>query len=67
MEDRVPGSVLSNLAKRGHMIELVGSFSADMGGGQAVERNFATGVNFGGSDPRKDGEAIPEPLPAPAP
>jgi gamma-glutamyltranspeptidase/glutathione hydrolase len=36
-----------------------------MGGGQATERNFATGVNFGASDPRKDGEAIPEPPPHP--
>jgi len=24
-------------------------------------RDFATGVNYGASDPRKDGEAIPEP------
>jgi gamma-glutamyltranspeptidase / glutathione hydrolase len=38
-----------------------GAFSADMGGGQAVERDITTGVNFGASDPRKDGEAIPEP------
>jgi hypothetical protein len=36
-----------------------------MGGGQAVERDFTSGVNFGGSDPRKDGEAVPEPLSAP--
>jgi hypothetical protein len=35
-----------------------------VGGGQAVMRDFATGVNFGASDPRKDGEAIAElPLP----
>jgi hypothetical protein len=31
-----------------------------MGGGQAVMRDFVTGVNFGASDPRKDGEAISE-------
>jgi gamma-glutamyltranspeptidase / glutathione hydrolase len=61
-ENRIPANVLSALAMRGHAIEPVGSFSADMGGGQAVERNFSTGVSFGGSDPRKDGEAIPEPL-----
>jgi hypothetical protein len=30
-----------------------------MGRGQAVER-IATGVNFAGSDPRADGEAVPE-------
>jgi len=33
------------------------------GGGQAVERDIATGMNYGASDPRKDGEAIPQPLP----
>ena len=30
-----------------------------MGRGEAVER-IETGVNFGASDPRGDGEAIPE-------
>jgi gamma-glutamyltranspeptidase / glutathione hydrolase len=34
-----------------------------MGGGQAVMRDLETGVNYGASDPRKDGEAIPEPGP----
>ena len=28
--------------------------------GQAVMRDYATGVNYGASDPRKDGAAIPE-------
>ena len=31
-----------------------------MGGGQAVMRNYQTGVNYGASDPRKDGAAIPQ-------
>jgi gamma-glutamyltranspeptidase len=31
-----------------------------MGGGQAVLRDFATGVNYGASDPRKDGQASVE-------
>jgi len=31
-----------------------------MGGGQAVLRDFATGVNYGASDPRKDGQAAAE-------
>jgi len=38
----------------------LGTFSADVGGGQAVMRDFANGVNFGASDPRKDGAANPE-------
>jgi gamma-glutamyltranspeptidase/glutathione hydrolase len=33
-----------------------------VGGGQAVLRDFTTGVNYGASDPRKDGAAIPQPL-----
>jgi gamma-glutamyltranspeptidase/glutathione hydrolase len=31
-----------------------------MGGGQAVMRDFKAGVNYGASDPRKDGQAIAE-------
>jgi gamma-glutamyltranspeptidase/glutathione hydrolase len=65
MEDRIPSDVRAALTARGHQIILRGNYSGEMGGGQATERNFATGVNFGASDPRKDGEAIPEPLPHP--
>jgi hypothetical protein len=35
-------------------------FSSLVGGGQVVERDFAAGVNYGASDPRKDGEAVAE-------
>jgi gamma-glutamyltranspeptidase/glutathione hydrolase len=34
-----------------------------MGGGQAVVHDYAKGVNYGASDPRKDGAAVPEPPP----
>ena len=61
VEDRIPAEVRENLGQRGHMITLRGSYSANMGGGQAVKRNFSTGVDYGASDPRKDGAAIPEP------
>ena len=60
MENRFSQKVRDELAAKGHKITLKGSFSSDMGGGQAVLRDFATGVNYGASDPRKDGEAIPE-------
>jgi gamma-glutamyltranspeptidase / glutathione hydrolase len=63
IEDRVPASVRQDLAKRGHQLVLHGAYSATMGGGQAVQRDISTGVNYGASDPRKDGEAIPEPSP----
>jgi gamma-glutamyltranspeptidase / glutathione hydrolase len=63
MEDRIPADVRVALTARGHQIHVDGDYAEIMGGGQAVERDFSTGVNFGASDPRKDGEAIPEPLP----
>jgi gamma-glutamyltranspeptidase/glutathione hydrolase len=61
MEDRIPAGVRRALAARGHQIRLRGDYAEDMGGGQAVMRDLATGVNYGASDPRKDGEAIPQP------
>ncbi|MGA2419396.1 MAG: gamma-glutamyltransferase [Candidatus Acidiferrum sp.] len=60
MENRFSGKVRDELTAKGHKITLKGAFSSDMGGGQAVLRDFATGTNYGASDPRKDGEAIPE-------
>jgi gamma-glutamyltranspeptidase/glutathione hydrolase len=61
MEQRFPASVRAELEKKGHQIQLLGDFASAVGGGQAVTRDFATGVNYGASDPRKDGAAIPEP------
>ena len=60
MENRFSGKAREELTAKGHQIDLRGAFSSEMGGGQAVMRDFATGVNFGASDPRKDGEAISE-------
>jgi gamma-glutamyltranspeptidase/glutathione hydrolase len=62
MESRIPQSVRDALTAMGHQIKECGPFSGNMGGGQAVMRDFDARVNFGGSDPRKDGAAIPEPL-----
>jgi gamma-glutamyltranspeptidase / glutathione hydrolase len=60
MENRFSQKVRDELAAKGHKIVVKGTFSSDMGGGQVTLRDFATGVNYGASDPRKDGEAIPE-------
>jgi gamma-glutamyltranspeptidase/glutathione hydrolase len=60
LEQRIPATVQAELAARGHQVQLRGHFAAAVGGGQAVLRDFATGINYGGSDPRKDGAAIPE-------
>jgi gamma-glutamyltranspeptidase/glutathione hydrolase len=60
VESRVPAAIRSELEKRGHRIELRGDFASAVGGGQAVMRDFAAGVNYGASDPRKDGAAVSE-------
>jgi gamma-glutamyltranspeptidase/glutathione hydrolase len=58
IEQRIPNEVQRDLAARGHELELQGDFCSFMGGGQAVMRR--DGVNYGASDPRKDGCALPE-------
>ncbi len=60
MENRFSSKVRDELTAKGHKIELTGPFSAAMGGGQVVLRDSAKGVNYGASDPRKDGAAVPE-------
>lgn len=60
LENRIPGNVRAELTAKGHVLQMRNGFSNRFGGGQAVMRDFATRVNFGASDPRKDGEAIPE-------
>jgi gamma-glutamyltranspeptidase/glutathione hydrolase len=60
MENRFPQGVRNELTAKGHTIDLRGTFSSAMGGGQAVLRDFAAGVNYGASDPRKDGQAVAE-------
>jgi gamma-glutamyltranspeptidase/glutathione hydrolase len=59
VESRVPALVRDAITGKGHDIELHGEFSSLVGGGQGVMRDSA-GVNYGASDPRKDGAAIPE-------
>jgi len=61
IEGRVPPSVRDELARRGHVLKVLGDYAGYMGGGQAVMHNSRTKVNFGASSPRKDGAAIPEP------
>ncbi len=60
LENRVSGNVKAELEAKGHKITMHNGFSDAFGGGQAVMRDYATGVNYGASDPRKDGAAIPE-------
>ncbi len=67
LESRIPESTRAALRARGHEIIMRGDFSSTrMGAGQAVLRDFRTGLNAGASDPRKDGSAIAELRAAPA-
>ena len=63
IEDRLPAALLESLRERGHILDVRGDYSSEMGGGQAVRYDSSTGVKYGASDPRKDGAAIPEPAP----
>jgi gamma-glutamyltranspeptidase / glutathione hydrolase len=62
VEVRVSETVRKGLSRKGHEVQVQGPFSSAVGGGQSVMRNFATRVNAGASDPRKDGAAVPEPI-----
>ena len=63
LENRMPGNVKAELEAKGHVLQMHNGFSNRFGGGQAVMRDYGAGVNYGASDPRKDGAAVPE-LPA---
>lgn len=60
IEPRIPESTRAELTRLGHELKILDSpYSPVVGGGQAVLRN-GQGVNFGASDPRKDGAAEPQ-------
>lgn len=62
VEARVPEPVLKQLADLGHVIGVRPEYSQEMGRGQAILHNSATGTNYAASDPRSDGAAVPEPI-----
>jgi gamma-glutamyltranspeptidase/glutathione hydrolase len=61
VESRVGAPVRAELQARGHEVTALEGLSPRVGAGQAVLRDGAASVNYGASDPRKDGAAIPEP------
>ncbi len=63
IESRIPAAVRDRLTAMGHKLQVMGDFSSDMGGGQVVAHDTATGINSAASSPRKDGAAVPEPAP----
>jgi gamma-glutamyltranspeptidase/glutathione hydrolase len=61
IENRVGLEALGGLSALGHQVNIVGPYSLAMGRGNAVMHNSRTKMNYGASDPRADGAAIPEP------
>ncbi|MBI5083467.1 MAG: gamma-glutamyltransferase [Acidobacteria bacterium] len=60
LESRIDPASAAALRSLGHAVRVVAPFSGgSMGGGQAIMRD-PNGVTFGGSDPRKDGAAVPQ-------
>jgi gamma-glutamyltranspeptidase / glutathione hydrolase len=63
IENGVAPAVLAGLEAKGHKFTVLARYSQVMGRGNAVLHDDRLGVNFGASDPRADGEAIPEQTP----
>jgi len=58
IESRIPSRTLEQLTARSHEISIRRAYKQEMGRGQAILHDSATGA---ASDPRADGAAIPEP------
>ena len=63
MENGIAPQVINGLRQQGHDIKVMPRYSQNMGRGNAVQHNQQSGVNYGATDPRADGEAIPEQVP----
>lgn len=62
IEVRVPSATLQQLSERGHEIRIRREYTQEMGRGQAILHDSRTKTNYGASDPRADGSAVPEPI-----
>src|SRR5713101_8094384 len=60
IESRVKPEVLHELSAMRHKLEIRKEYSTAMGRGQAVLHDSKTKVNYGASDARADGAAVPE-------
>ena len=63
IENGVAPEVIDGLRRQGHEVTVELRYSQTMGRGNAVEHHDSTGVNYGATDPRADGEAVPEQMP----
>jgi len=65
IESRVTPESIEQLTKMGHALDVRKEYSTTMGRGQAVLHDSATQTNYGASDGRADGAAVPEGPPLP--
>jgi gamma-glutamyltranspeptidase / glutathione hydrolase len=63
IENGVAPDVIEGLRQQGHAVTVELRYSQTMGRGNAVEHHDSSGVNYGATDPRADGEAVPEQMP----
>ena len=60
IESRVTQPTIDALTKMGHVLDVRPEYTERMGRGNVVMHDDTSGVNFGASDPRADGVAIPQ-------
>jgi len=60
IESRVTAEVRKKLSAMGHQLDVRREYTTAMGRGQAVMHNSKSKVNYGASDARADGAAVPE-------
>jgi len=63
IESRVTPEVRQKLSAMGHQLDVRHEYTTAMGRGQAVLHDSKAKVNYGASDARADGSAVPEPPP----
>lgn len=63
MENGIAPDVVAGLRAQGHQVTVWPRYFQSMGRGNAVEADAGSPVHLGATDPRADGEAVPEELP----
>lgn len=63
VENGIEPDVIAGLESQGHEVTVWPRYFQSMGRGNAVEVNESSPVHYGATDPRADGEAVPEQMP----
>jgi gamma-glutamyltranspeptidase/glutathione hydrolase len=58
IESRIPESVRSALAAKGHSVHPLEQWTWHVGGAHGIARDPSTGMFSAGADPRRDGQAV---------